>query len=402
MFLVVPPIFIGGFSCEERSDEATSLIKLEIFNVQAVFLNKNEQSTLIIEHFFMLPASITLLSFRCVTHLYVLISNRPPLVKRKRAAGLCATKTNDAKRNLVDPLRLRTLVAFFDGQILTRLLPLISFNGSPGTPTSYICLMKLTLYQIDAFTNKLFGGNPAAVIPLDKWIDEDLMQRMGMESNLSDTAFFVKKDDEYEIRWFTPAAEINLCGHATLASAFVLYNILGFDKPKIIFHSKSGPLNIEKRGDLFVMDFPSWKPHKVENNTNDLKEMLGIKNIAGVYKHRDLLIELESEQDVRNADPNFPAIKKRGEKIIITSRANGNVDFVSRFFAPSVGIDEDPVTGSAHSQLIPFWSEKLGKNEMRARQLSKRGGELWVSDRGDRVSIAGECVFYMKGEISLQ
>jgi PhzF family phenazine biosynthesis protein len=262
--------------------------------------------------------------------------------------------------------------------------------------------MKLTLYQIDAFTNKLFGGNPAAVIPLEKWIDDDLMQRLGMENNLSETVFFVKKDQDYDIRWFTPAAEINLCGHATLASAFVLYNILGYDEPQIVFNSKSGKLKIEKRGDLFVMDFPSWKPQKVENYSDDLRNMIGITKIAGVYKHRDLLVELESEQDVRNAEPNFPAIKKHGEKIIITSRANGNVDFVSRFFAPTAGVDEDPVTGSAHSQLIPFWHEKLGKKEMRARQLSKRGGELWVEDCGDRVTIAGECVFYMKGEISLQ
>jgi len=265
--------------------------------------------------------------------------------------------------------------------------------------------MKLTLYQIDAFTSKLFGGNPAAVIPLDKWIDDDLMQRLGMENNLSETVFFAPaagQDEAFDIRWFTPSVEINLCGHATLASAFVLYNILGYDKPEIVFHSKSGELRIRKEGDLFQMDFPSWKPWKVDNDSNYLKEIVGVKNIVDVYKNRDILIQLDSEADVRNADPNFPAIKKSGDKIIITAKGAGDVDFVSRFFAPSAGVDEDPVTGSAHSQLIPFWGEKLGKKEMRARQLSNRGGELWVTDCGDRVTIAGQCVFFMKGEVNLQ
>jgi PhzF family phenazine biosynthesis protein len=270
--------------------------------------------------------------------------------------------------------------------------------------------MKLTLYQIDAFTSKLFGGNPAAVIPLDKWIDDDLMQRLGMENNLSETVFFVPHSsasadgngESFDIRWFTPSVEINLCGHATLASAFVLYNILGYDKPEIIFHSKSGKLRIKKDEERFQMDFPSWKPRKVDDDLSHLKEIVGVKNILAVYKNRDLLIELDGEADVRNAEPNFAAMKKNGEKIIITAKGNGQVDFVSRFFAPSAGVDEDPVTGSAHSQLIPFWSEKLGKKEMLARQLSQRGGELWVSDCGDRVSIGGQCVFFMKGEISLQ
>jgi PhzF family phenazine biosynthesis protein len=276
-------------------------------------------------------------------------------------------------------------------------------------PQCYLRCMKLTLYQIDAFTSKLFGGNPAAVIPLDKWIDDDLMQRLAMENNLSETVFFVPHragDEEangeaFDIRWFTPSVEINLCGHATLASAFVLYSILGYDRPKIIFHSKSGKLEIEKRGDLLVMDFPSWKPQRVDY-PNNIQELVGINNVLGVYKHRDLLIELGGEADVRNVDPNFAAIKKTGDKIIVTAKGAGEVDFVSRFFAPSAGVDEDPVTGSAHSQLIPFWGEKLGKKEMRARQLSNRGGELWVTDCGERVRMGGTCVFYMKGEINLQ
>lgn len=263
--------------------------------------------------------------------------------------------------------------------------------------------MKLTLYQIDAFANKIFGGNPAAVIPLENWIDDDLMQKLALENNLSETVFFAATGDneDYQIRWFTPLAEINLCGHATLASAFVLYNFLNYKNPKIVFHSKSGLLEIEKRDDLYVMDFPAWKPKRIYNYPGNLRKALGVDEIVATYKQRDLLVELNKEEDVQKANPDFGAIKKWNEKVIITAPGTGNTDFVSRFFAPTVGVDEDPVTGSAHSQLIPFWSEKLNKKEMHARQLSKRGGELWVADKGDRVSIAGQCAFYMKGEIEI-
>jgi PhzF family phenazine biosynthesis protein len=261
--------------------------------------------------------------------------------------------------------------------------------------------MKLTLYQVDAFTNKLFGGNPAAVIPLENWIADDVMQNLALENNLSETVFFVPSEEGYDIRWFTPAAEINLCGHATLASAFVLYHFLKFSKEKIVFHSKSGKLEVQKKGDIYVMDFPAWKPERVYNYPGNLRGGLGLNEILAIYKHRDLLVLLESENDVRNAKPNFTAIKKWNEKVIITAAGTSGIDFVSRFFAPSVGVDEDPVTGSAHSQLIPFWSDKLNKKEMHAKQLSPRGGELWVSYEGDRVTIAGQCVFYMKGEIEI-
>ncbi len=268
--------------------------------------------------------------------------------------------------------------------------------------------MRIILYQVDAFTNKPFGGNPAAVIPLEKWLPDDLMQNLAMENNLSETVFFVPGSpiagnwgEEFEIRWFTPAVEINLCGHATLASAFVLYNFLNFKNPKIVFHSKSGKLEIEKRADLYVMDFPSWKPARIHDYPENLEQALGINEIVGVYKHRDLLVELNKEEDVKNVQPDFTALKKIGEKIIITSPGIEGIDFVSRFFAPSAGVNEDPVTGSAHSQLIPFWSEKLNKKKMHAKQLSQRGGELWVGLWGDRVTIAGQCVFYMKGEIEV-
>ena len=267
----------------------------------------------------------------------------------------------------------------------------------------------MTLYQVDAFADKLFSGNPAAVIPLEEWIDESLMQNIAMENNLSETVFFVPRlssgndNAEFEIRWFTPAAEINLCGHATLASAFVLFNIVGCKKPVITFHSKSGPLIITRNGDVISMDFPSWKPQRINDHSDGLEKVLGIKEIVGVYKYRDLLVELNTEDDVRNAKPDFTLIKESGHKIIITApgRSSSGIDFVSRFFAPTFGVDEDPVTGSAHSQLIPFWSDKLGKTKMEARQLSRRGGHLIVEQKGDRVQMGGKCVFYMKGEIVL-
>jgi PhzF family phenazine biosynthesis protein len=260
--------------------------------------------------------------------------------------------------------------------------------------------MRLTLYQIDAFSDKLFSGNPAAVIPLTTWIRDGLMQQLAMENNLAETVFFVKKGDDYEIRWFTPEKEINLCGHATLASAFVLYTQLGHNKPSITFHSQSGPLVITKDGDRILMDFPSWKPERTDDYPSQLQEALGVKEIVGVYKSRDLLVELNKEEDVLKAEPDFTLLKKLGHKVIITAPGK-EVDFVSRFFAPTYGIDEDPVTGSAHAQLIPFWSEKLHKHAMIARQLSKRGGQLWVEQKGDRVQMGGQCVFYMKGEIFL-
>lgn len=263
--------------------------------------------------------------------------------------------------------------------------------------------MPYTVYQVDAFTNKLFGGNPAAVIPLEKWIDDDLMQQIAMENNLSETVFFVPSSApgiDYEIRWFTPVLEINLCGHATLASAFVLFEKLEYAHSEIRFSCKSGLLRVIRNKGLIEMDFPAWSPAPVEDDFSELLKALGQASPVKIVKSRDVLIELENEDAVKNCNPDFTLLKKLGEKVIITSKGN-NVDFVSRFFAPSAGIDEDPVTGSAHSQLIPYWSEKLGKKQMHALQLSQRQGELWCEHLGDRVKMAGKCVFYMKGEISL-
>lgn len=263
--------------------------------------------------------------------------------------------------------------------------------------------MKFKLYQIDAFTDHLFGGNPAAVVPLKKWLPTETMQQLAMENNLSETVFFVpseKKGVDYDIRWFTPAVEINLCGHATLASAYVIFQILQQKKRSIVFHSLSGPLKVKREKDQILMDFPSWKPERISQYPANLEKMLGVKEIVGVYKHRDLLIELPSEADVVKARPDFTAIKKTGEKMIITAPGK-DVDFVSRFFAPAAGVDEDPVTGSAHSQLIPFWSEKLGKKKMQARQLSQRVGDVYCEQLGERVIMGGKAVFYMEGKFTI-
>jgi PhzF family phenazine biosynthesis protein len=264
--------------------------------------------------------------------------------------------------------------------------------------------MKLPIYQVDAFTNHLFGGNPAAVVPLTEWIDAELMQQIAAENNLAETVFFVpsnKDGADYHIRWFTPELEINLCGHATLASAFILFEKLGFHKPVVTFYSQSGLLKVEKQEKLYVMDFPSWKPERTETYPGTIAEILGIGEILGAYKYRDLLIEVNSEEEVVNAKPDFSALKKTGEMVILTAPGK-EADFVSRFFAPDAAVDEDPVTGSAHSQLIPFWSEKLGKKKMFAKQLSKRGGEIWCEQLNEqRVMIAGNCVFYMEGEIEV-
>lgn len=263
--------------------------------------------------------------------------------------------------------------------------------------------MKLKLYQIDAFTNKLFGGNPAAVIPLKKWFPTELMQQLAIENNLSKTVFFVPSKEngiDYDIRWFTPAVEVNLCGHATLASAYVVFNILRSKKRTLKFNSKSGVLTVQKKKDFMEMDFPSWKPERLSEYPKELAAALGNPEIVGVYKHRDVLVELNNEDAVKNCEPDFTLMKKYFDKMIITAPGK-EADFVSRFFAPASGINEDPVTGSAHSQLIPFWSEKSGKKKMFAKQLSNRGGEISCEQLNkERVSIGGQCVFYMKGEIN--
>lgn len=264
-------------------------------------------------------------------------------------------------------------------------------------------MMNLPIYQVDAFASALFKGNPAAVIPLTAWIDDGLMQQIAAENNLAETVFFVPQENseaDFHIRWFTPEFEINLCGHATLASAFVIFNYLGFSKDTVVFSSQSGLLRVTRKDGILEMDFPSWKPQPATDAPAHIAEILGIGAIKGVYRHRDLMIEVATEEEVLAARPDFTALKKTKEMVILTAPGK-EADFVSRFFAPDAAVDEDPVTGSAHSQLIPFWSEKLNRKKMFAKQLSKRGGELWCEDVGNRVIIGGQCVFYMKGEITV-
>ena len=258
--------------------------------------------------------------------------------------------------------------------------------------------MNLIIYQVDAFTSEVFKGNPAAVFPLDEWIDAELMQKIALENNLAETAFFVKKNDVYEIRWFTPTFEIDLCGHATLASALVIFEVLKAESEIVKFHShKSGVLRVEKNGDILILDFPSRPVSKTEI-PEGLIEAIG-KKPKEVYKARDYFLVYENEREVAEIEPDFTRLLKINAHGFIVTAKGDSSDFVSRFFAPEVGVFEDPVTGSAHCNLIPFWAERLGKTEMLARQISARGGELFCELKGDRVKIGGNAVLYLKGEI---
>jgi len=261
--------------------------------------------------------------------------------------------------------------------------------------------MTFDIYQVDAFTNKLFGGNPAAVIPLENWLDATIMQQIAAENNLAETVFFVPENEGYHIRWFTPELEIDLCGHATLASAFVLYEYLGFAKEAVLFYSKSGELIVRRSGNKLQMDFPSRMPLAVSEYPPQLLKGLAVKSALGVYKSRDYVVEVATESEVLMVQPDIALLNQVDVIGIIVTAPGSDCDFVSRFFAPNCGIPEDPVTGSAHSTLIPFWAENLNKQNLHARQLSKRGGELWCENKGERVTMSGNCVFYMKGEIEV-
>lgn len=260
--------------------------------------------------------------------------------------------------------------------------------------------MKLRIYQADAFASGLFKGNPAAVVPLNEWLPDGIMQQIAAENNLSETAFFIPEGDYFHIRWFTPKAEVNLCGHATLATAHVLFNELNFQKTQIVFNSKSGLLTVEKLGKKLQLDFPADLAQPV-NSVPVFTEALGFEPLATFKGRTDYLLLFDSEEIIQNLKPNFHLLKQSDARGIIVTAKGNDVDFVSRFFAPGVGIDEDPVTGSAHTTLVPFWSAKRHKKEMTALQLSSRGGELWCTLAGDRVLIAGKAVTYLRGEIEI-
>ncbi|MBN2174932.1 MAG: PhzF family phenazine biosynthesis protein [Bacteroidales bacterium] len=261
-------------------------------------------------------------------------------------------------------------------------------------------MTKIPLYQVDAFTDKVFRGNPAAVCPLEIWPDERLMQLIGMENNLSETAFLVKNEDFYEIRWFTPKTEVDLCGHATLASAFVIFNFLEPQLDQVVFKTgKHGILRVFKTDGRITLDFPAM-PASPAIIKKEITESLG-KLPDELLKTNNLLAVYDSEDTIKSLSPDFNLMKKLEYHGVIVTAPGNNCDFVSRYFAPSVGINEDPVTGSAHTTLIPYWSERLGKDDLVAQQLSERKGQLFCKYLQNRVHISGNAVLFLKGEIQI-
>lgn len=262
-------------------------------------------------------------------------------------------------------------------------------------------MRKQKIYQIDAFTDTVFRGNPAAVCILDNWLEDELMQHIAAENNLAETAFVVARasDDTYEIRWFTPTIEVDLCGHATLASAHVLFEYYGHSKDTIHFSSvHSGPLSVRKNRDLLTLDFPMDQISKVDPPADILEGFE--KQPMEVYKGKtDYLLVYKTQEDIEQSDPNLHILKQSKARGIIITAPGNEVDFVSRFFAPGSGVDEDPVTGSAHTSLTPLWNKKLGKAKLSAEQLSKRGGKLSCELVHNRVLISGNAVTYLIGEM---
>jgi len=261
-----------------------------------------------------------------------------------------------------------------------------------------VIMVQVKYYIVDAFAEELFSGNPAGVCLLDEWLPEELMQNIAMENNLAETAFVVKRDGYYDLRWFTPVSEIDLCGHATLASAFVVTNFLDVGISNMDFHTKSGVLSVKKIDDFFEMDFPSRMPVKIDVIPL-MEKAVGVP-VREAFMSRDMVLLVDSEEQVKNLQPDFGLVAQLPDCLGVIVTAKGeSADFVSRFFAPNEGVPEDPVTGSAHSTLIPFWAKRLGKEKMVAKQLSKRGGTLYCQNCGDRVKMSGKAVLFLQGEI---
>lgn len=262
-------------------------------------------------------------------------------------------------------------------------------------------MKKIQLYQIDAFTDKVFGGNPAAVCVLDAWLANTTMQQIAAENNLAETAFVVPKGEDYEITWFTPTVEVDLCGHATLAAAYVLFRYAGHTSEVIRFHSRrSGLLTVEKSGDALTLDFPTDR-YEAVTTPDALVKAFGKAPLQTYKGKTDYLLVYASQEDVEAFKPDIALINSVEARGVIVTAPGHDVDFVSRFFCPQVGISEDPVTGSAHTTLTPYWSEKLGKKVLTAQQLSARKGSLTCEFLGDRVKITGKAVTYLKGEIEV-
>jgi len=261
--------------------------------------------------------------------------------------------------------------------------------------------MKIPIYQVDAFTSEIFSGNPAAVCILDTWIDDRRLQLIAAENNLSETAYLVQNENDFDLRWFTPAAEVGLCGHATLASAFVQFFYREWSEDKINFKTrKSGQLTVTRKGEVLEMDFPA-RPAHARKHPDALSRALGVtpKNVYGSAE--DLMVVFDSEKTITEIQPDFAILEQIDCRGIIITAPGDRCDFVSRFFAPRIGVPEDPVTGSAHCVLIPYWAKVLGKNELYALQVSKRGGELFCGLAGERVSISGKAALFLEGTITI-
>ena len=259
--------------------------------------------------------------------------------------------------------------------------------------------MRTPIYQVDAFTGQLFAGNPAAVCPLDSWLPDDRMQAIAAENNLAETAFFVRTGNRYHLRWFTPKVEVDLCGHATLASAFIVFRYLEPESQCVAFDTRSGELLVRREGEMLSMDFPARKPEPVPVSA---KLIVGLgKTPFEVLASRDYLALYASEEEVRGLQPDMTTLAAVDRFAVIATAPGRDCDFVSRFFAPAQGVPEDPVTGSAHCTLVPYWAERLGKTKLHARQVSARGGELFCELAGDRVILRGRAVLYLEGAIFL-
>ncbi len=257
--------------------------------------------------------------------------------------------------------------------------------------------MELKIYQLDAFANKQFEGNPAAVCPLDQWIDDTLMQKIAAENNLSETAFFVENNGIFHIRWFTPNREVSLCGHATLASAYVIFTYLDYKHPRIEFICQSGKLFVSKHNHLLSMDFPS-EPHTPCMIPNELAQAFDSRPVSCFF-NQDYFLIFSSEEQILNAQPDMTLLSTIDCRGICISAPSHEYDFVSRFFAPRFGINEDPVTGSSFTALAPYWSEQLNKTSLHARQVSARGGDVQLQCSGKRVTISGTVKHYMTGTL---
>jgi PhzF family phenazine biosynthesis protein len=260
--------------------------------------------------------------------------------------------------------------------------------------------MELDCYQVDAFADEVFSGNPAVVVPLFEWLSDGLMQHIAAECGVSETAFFVRRGEYFELRWFTPEYEIDLCGHATLASAHVLYEFLEYADPVVVFETKSGRLFVDREEGLYSMDFPAWEVRGIQV-TERVTKALGNKPSELFMGERDMMAVFETEEQVRALAPDFRLVSQLDGLCMICTAPGLYHDFVSRTFVPQAGVPEDPVTGSAHCTLVPFWAKRLGKSSLRAYQASCRGGVLTCEDLGDRVKIAGHAVTFMKGTILL-